>query len=190
MIVWVSGPTGAGKSSIARALRGLGYAVLAEDPPEGPFARFRADAVAGCATFQEAMMRARFERWAGLSADRRLAVVFDRSVDEDIEVFCTLYRELGLLDAAQHRRLRVLASELQATLPRPDLIVYMAPGSQALAERVTEATHPWFVARTLDRQLALYAAWIADRREDVLRLDNSACGPAAVRRLLSAGRSG
>jgi deoxyadenosine/deoxycytidine kinase len=190
MIVWVSGPTGGGKSSIARALQGLGYAVLAEDPPEGPFARFRADAAAGCAAFQEAMMRARFERWAGLPADQRGAVVFDRSVDEDIEVFCALYRELGLLDAAQRRRLRALAAELQAALPRPDLIVHMAPGRQALAERVTEATHPWFVARTLDRQLALYAAWIAGRREDVLRLDNAACGPAAVRRLLSAGRSG
>ena len=135
-------------------------------------------------------MRARFERWAGLPADRRRAVVFDRSVDEDAEVFCALYRELGLLDAAQHRRLRALAAELQAALPRPDLIVHMAPGRQALATRVTEATHPWFVARTIDRQLALYAAWIAGRREDVLRLDNSACGPEAVRRLLAAGGLG
>ena len=190
MIVWVSGPTGGGKSSLAGALRGLGYAVLAEDPPEGPFARFCADATAGCAPFQEAIMRARFERWARLPAGRRRAVVFDRSVDEEAEVFCELYRELGLLDAAQHGRLRALAADLQTNLPRPDLILYLAPGREALAARVTEATHPWFVARTLDRQLALYAAWIAGRREDVLRLDNSACDREAVRRQLSAGRSG
>jgi deoxyadenosine/deoxycytidine kinase len=190
MIVWVSGPTGGGKSSLAGALRGLGYAVLAEDPPKEPFARFRADAAAGCAAFQEAMMRARAERWAGIPADRRRAVVFDRSVDEDIEIFCTLYRELDLLDPAQHRRLVDLAATLQAGLPRPDLILYMAPEREALAARVTEATHPWFVARTLDRQLELYANWIAGRREDVLRLDNSACGPGAVRRLLAGGRPG
>jgi hypothetical protein len=114
-------------------------------------------------------------------------VAFDRSIDEDVQVFCSMHHEAGFLDEAQLWRLRSLASDLQASMPNPDLILYMAPSRRALADRVTTASHPPTIVHSLDRQLELYEHWIANRKEDVLRVDNSACGLQAVQQLFSNG---
>lgn len=185
MIVWVSGPTGSGKSSFAQVLAGLGCSVVKEALDAEIFHAFAADPMRHCASLQEAIVRSRFEQWRSLEPARMVA--FDRSIDEDVQIFCSMHHEAGFLDEAQLRRLRSLASDLQASMPDPDLILYMAPSRRALADRVTPASHPPTIVDNLDRQLALYEQWIASRREDVLKVDNSACGAQAVQQLFSNG---
>ena len=183
MVVWISGPTGAGKSSLARALRALGYAVVQETLPTERFRSFIADPVRHCAMLQEEIMRSRFKGWRDLSSASR--IIFDRSIDEDARIFCRMHRETGLLDDLQYERLEELARNLQSTMPGPDLIVFMCPEKSALAARVTQISHPPSIVQSLDRQVSLYTEWLATRHEDVLRVDNSACSLRMVQRLLS-----
>jgi deoxyadenosine/deoxycytidine kinase len=186
MIVWISGPTGSGKSSFSQLLAGLGYSVITEVLDTKLFNAFAADPAQHCASLQESIVRSRFEQWQNSENSR--AVAFDRSIDEDIQVFSYMHYEAGLLDDVQLRCLQSLGGELQASMPGPDLILYMAPGLRALADRVTLASHPLTIVKGLERQIALYEEWIAGRPDNVLRIDNSACSLRAVRRLFANGR--
>jgi deoxyadenosine/deoxycytidine kinase len=183
MIVWISGPTGAGKSSLAGILSALGCGLVKEQLPEERFRAFVSDPVGHCALLQKEIMVSRFERWQQLS--RFPLVMFDRSIDEDARVFCWMHRELGLLDDQQNERLQDLARKLQSEIPNPDLILYICPGREILAERVKEPTYPSVIVGNLDRQLSLYSEWLASRREEILRVDNSACSLRTLQRLFS-----
>ena len=183
MVVWISGPTGSGKSSLAQAFRAVGYRVVDERLPEELYRAFAGDPIRYCAPLQEEIMRSRYKASLGFSGDSR--VVFDRSIDEDIEVFCRMHHELGLLNDQQYGRLRVLARELQTVMPRPDLILFLCPDPRALTARVNEESQPAIIVRNLERQVSLYHEWVRTRDEDVLRIDNSACQLDTVERLFS-----
>ena len=181
MVVWISGPTGSGKSSLSRILGALAYAVVEEKIPKEHFHAFVSDPTRNCAPLQEQIMRSRFREWQRQSSASR--ILFDRSLDEDAQVFCRMHHDLGLLDAKQYKRLQTLASDLQSQMPRPDLIVFMCPKQKVLFDRVKATEHPSIIVKNLDRQVSIYNGWLSTRREAVLRLDNSACDLQAVQRL-------
>lgn len=128
-------------------------------------------------------MRSRYAMWRGLSDASQ--VVFDRSIDEDAQVFCRLHLELGFLNNQEFGRLQTFAKDLQAKMPGPDLILFMCPGRRVLAERITQATHPDVIVQSLERQVSLYAEWLDTRPEEVLTLDNSRCGLHTIQQLFS-----
>lgn len=183
MIVWVSGPTGSGKSSFTKLLSGLGYSIVKEVFDKEIFGAFLTDPASHCAPLQEAILRSRFEQWKVLKQACRVA--FDRSMDEDIKVFCQMHHDAGLLGGTEFGRLQALGNSIMTSLPSPDLIILMAPNRQALAERVTPATHPPPIVEGLDRQIDLYEEWIGTRSEPILRIDNSACSPEDLSQLFS-----
>lgn len=186
MVVWISGPTGSWKSSLTHAFGATGYSVVEERLPEELHRAFASDPIQHCALLQEEIMRSRYEAWRGLSNGSR--IIFDRSIDEDAHVFCRMHHELGLLDDQQYGKLEHLARNLQSMMPGPDLILFMCPEPRVLAERVTGLTHPPQIVQNLGRQISLYIQWLATRREDVLKLDNSACKVQAIQRLFQEGR--
>jgi deoxyadenosine/deoxycytidine kinase len=178
MIVWISGPTGSGKSTLARLVGRLGYKLIREDLPPDLFRAFREDPARHCASLQEAIMLSRLAQWKRAANEKKIA--FDRSVDEDIDVFCRMHHERGLLDYAAHARLRVLAEEVIAEIPKPDLIAFLSPPVAVLKARMQRDGHPDTIIESLERQVAIYEEWIGKRREAVIRIDNSACSRAAL----------
>lgn len=173
MIVWISGPTGSGKSTLAGLMGENGYRVIREELPPDLFAAFQRDPARHCASLQEAIILSRSMQWQ--RASRRRNVVFDRSVDEDVDIFCRMHHERGLLDYSAYARLRFLAANVNADLPRPDLIIYMSPSLDVLAARVRTGGHPPMIVDNLQRQVELYEEWFRGRSEAAIRIDNSAC---------------
>jgi deoxyadenosine/deoxycytidine kinase len=186
MVIWISGPTGAGKTSLARIFRRIGIAVIEERFPKTSSIAAESDLNEHCEDIQETIMRERYRKWKELS--NAATVVFDRSIDEDAKIFCRMHHQLGLLDSKQNYRLQSLARSLQAAIPKPKLIVFMYPGSQVLARRVTELTHPRLIVENLSRQISLYHKWRRSRKESILRLDNSHCTPEALDKLVEVSR--
>ena len=90
-----------------------------------------------------------------------------------------MHAEDGLLSSAALSGLSDVKSAAAARIPQPDLILYMNPGHEVLAERVAVA-HPPAIIENLALQLSLYEEWIQGRTEDVLRIDNSLCRPDVV----------
>jgi len=185
MNTWISGPTGAGKTSLCQIFRSLGCAIVEERFSESTFTGFTKDPIRYCAQLQEEIMRSRFEGWKMLIDTPR--VVFDRSIDEDVHVFCKMHFELGFLSDKEFQNLRDFACQLQTLLPTPDLIIFMRPPSNILANRVTVQSHPLSIVRNLERQVSLYSEWLKTRTENILLLDNSRCELGTLKRLFSEG---
>ncbi len=131
-------------------------------------------------------MRSRLNGWRKVSTSPR--VLFDRSIEEDIRIFCRMHRALSFLDDRQFARLQGLAEQFQRDMPKPELIVFMCPDSRVLAQRVTPLSHPRFIVENLEQQVSLYTDWLTTRREDILKVDNSACSLRATERLFGEER--
>lgn len=185
MIIWISGPTGSGKSTLAGNLGGLGYDIVREELPPDLFRAFRADPAKHCASLQEAIMLSRLAQWKRVAG--RANVAFDRSVDEDINVFCRMHHERGLLNFAAYARLRSFAEGLIAELPRPDLIAFLSPPIDVLRARMQSIGHPEMIIDGLARQVALYEEWVGGRQESIIRIDNSACSTGALESFFAGG---
>jgi deoxyadenosine/deoxycytidine kinase len=181
MILWLSGPTGSGKSSYAEILAQFGYRIVHEILPASLFEAFSKDPLKYCEALQEAIMRSRLEQWTALAGSQNVA--FDRSVDEDGAVFCRMHHERGILSDEAFDRMQALARVFQTAMPAPELIIYMSPGRDALHERVTRGGHPQTIVDGLDRQIALYTEWLSGQKQDVVAIDNSGCGFETVQRL-------
>jgi deoxyadenosine/deoxycytidine kinase len=188
MNTWISGPTGAGKTSLCQIFRTLGYAIVEERFSQRTFAAFAADPIRHCALLQEEIMRSRFEGWKMLTNTSR--VVFDRSIDEDVHVFCKMHFELGFLTDKEFQHLRDTARQLQSLLPTPDLIIFMCPSSNILVSRVTGQSHPLLIVKNLERQISLYSDWLKTRPDNILLLDNSRCSPGILQRLFGGKHDG
>ena len=102
-------------------------------------------------------------------------------VAQEIELVSDLPRAS---DGKVSKHGRAKANERRAWLvSRPTRVLWQS-GSQS---REAQPAHPALIMQSLDRQLSLYSEWLATRREDVLRLDNSACSLRTVQRLFSEG---
>jgi len=183
MLIWISGPTGSGKTSLCEIFRACGYGVVAEHLPHTQFAAFKSDPARHCAGLQEQIIRSRFDGWKRLINSRR--IVFDRSIDEDIRVFCQMHFELGLLSQNEFARLKEIANNLQRDIPAPDIIIFMRPSEAVLSTRVTANSHPEVIVKTLNRQMSLYSEWLENKTGEILILDNSKSELATMQRLFS-----
>jgi len=175
--VWLSGPTGAGKSSLAEVLRIRGWGVVSEHIDPDIFAGFSADPHGYCAALQASIMRARGSQWGARNDFRN--VVFDRSAGEDFHVFCQLHFASGLLSGDDMDDLRAISDEVSANTPEPDLILYLNPGDAVLERRV-KSGHPSAITDTLASQISLYENWIFSRHDNIVRIDNSRCKMEAM----------
>lgn len=178
MIIWLSGPTGSGKTSLAAYLSELGYSAVREEAPRQLFENFASDPARHCAPLQEAIMRARHTQFSLLKDTRK--VVFDRSIDEDFAVFCRMHHASGNLAPNSFSRLEDLAMELKNSMPPPDLIIYLSAKTGELVRRLTALGHPKPILDNLDEQLRLYDEWISERPENVIKVDNSKCAPETL----------
>jgi deoxyadenosine/deoxycytidine kinase len=173
MIIWISGPTGSGKTSIAHLLEQVGYAIVPETVPAGLLREFSVEPRRNCARLQTEIMTSRLDGWKQVAASQHVA--FDRSVDEDVDIFCTMHHHSGLLTDVELTELKLMAEKLRTQLPQPDLILFNRAAPAVLYSRLERAKAPVSIIETLPQQLSLYDEWAALRGEPVLFVDNSKC---------------
>lgn len=183
MMIWLSGPTGAGKTSLARSLRTSGYSIVAEDVPEQLFKAFLSEPTVYCEPLQRQIMQARYDGWRNVSGLPLIA--FDRSIDEDIEVFCKMHRRAGLLTTEQFDKLAQFGKSLQAQMPEPDLIVFVTTGQDVLRRRMQNLAGPTLIVDNLKEQISLYTEWLRNRSGEVLELDTTRLSERTMARLFA-----
>jgi deoxyadenosine/deoxycytidine kinase len=182
LILWLSGPTGAGKSTLAHALRVNGWSVQSELVSSKFLADFQRDPERNCFKLQKHIMDERKLGWDAVSGCAKVAI--DRTIGEDFEVFCKLHHENGFLSDGELQLLRTQANALLLHVPKPDLIVLITADLTILAERLKSARSPQLIIDTLPRQLELYEQWARQEQSPILRLDTSKTEPDTLSELI------
>jgi deoxyadenosine/deoxycytidine kinase len=171
----LAGPCGVGKSTLASLLAAEcdGLAVIHE--PKAP----RDIDVAGAPPpesverFQRLMTVWRLDQ-VKLNSSYRI-LLFDRTLEEDRDVFLQLYRRMGCIDDLQLERLRSFSMKAEASIGIPDGIIVLTAAPEILRDRLEHAQNkrpPWLVEH-IGLQHSLYSDWILKNRGRALVLDST-----------------
>jgi deoxyadenosine/deoxycytidine kinase len=177
----VSGPTGAGKSTFGNALETHGFFLIREEVDQELYNKFTNQPSRYCFELQWQIMSSRREKYQRQSVRRKM--VIDRSIDEDLEVFCRLFLELGFLS---HTQFYALKQEFgsQTWDIAPDLVLFLFATPEVLSARLKQDGRDSLISDSLELQLALYEDWVASCRHHLVWIDNTNCPKATIDKLL------
>ncbi len=165
-LVLIAGNIGAGKTSLAERLgQRLGWHTAYESVNDNPYlSDFYANMGAWSFHLQIFFLGHRAEQHSALSALSESAIV-DRSIYEDAHIFARALHALGNMTARDYQAYRSLYDFIIATLPRPDLLIYIDANVKTLRNRITKRARE-MEAGIADDYLALlgtyYREWIDD----------------------------
>lgn len=162
---------------------GVGYSIISEHLPRPLYRSFAVQPKRFCATLQKAIMQSRYEQWLTVSGHNKVA--FDRSIEEDVFVFCQLHYRLGYIDDAELQHLSALSQELMAKMPTPDIIIYMTCRKDVISKRIRADGRPEFISTNIDMQIKLYQEWIDSQNREIVTIDNSRCRKESIRQLIA-----
>lgn len=163
-----------------------GYQVVQEQLPVRLFEAFALEPRRHCAELQRAIINARASQWR--TASDQTNVVFDRSISEDVAVFCRLHLARGLLTREEFQALSSLGRSLERQMAKPRLILYLSASRQTLLSRIGAAGQPQPIIESLDDQLALYDRWIAKRQENVVSIRTDRVEAGSVQALFGGSK--
>lgn len=135
--VLVSGNIGAGKTSLTERLGErlgwlTGFESVADNPYLGDFYR---DMGAWAFHLQVFFLGHRAEQHLAMARDSRSAII-DRSIFEDAEIFSRASLELGNVTERDFNTYRTVYDLIVATLPAPDLLLYLRAPAEILLNRI------------------------------------------------------
>jgi deoxyadenosine/deoxycytidine kinase len=136
-IIIVSGNIGAGKTSLTERLGSrLGWRTAFESVADNPYlADFYADMRAWSFHLQVFFLGHRAQQYLEVARGSQ-SVVLDRSIFEDAYIFARALYHLGNLDERDYLAYRRVFDLLVATLPAPNLLVYLRAPVSVLMERI------------------------------------------------------
>jgi deoxyadenosine/deoxycytidine kinase len=182
LIIWISGPTGAGKTTFSELFFQRDWERVREIVPHKMFKDFASNPKKHCGPLQEAIMQSRLTQFSKMKTEH---IVFDRSISEDVEIFCKLHRQNGYLDGRTFERLEKFGKDLQAKMPKPDLVLYLTSDVEFLKKRMQAVGHTPLILESLSEQMALYEDWLSKVTCEVLQVDNSGCTVNTLKNAIS-----
>lgn len=172
----IEGPIGAGKTTLARKLsERLGATLIIERPEENPFlARFYQDMPRYALATQLCFL---FQRIQQLEAHNQMdlfssQVVSDYMIEKD-----NLFAELTLSEAELQLYRDINERIIPATLPRPDLVIYLQAPIELLMRRIAErgvVAEQMITEAYLERLAEAYSRFFHQYESSPLMIVNSA----------------
>ena len=136
-MIIVAGNIGAGKTSLTERLGGrLGWRTAFESVSDNPYlADFYADMRAWSFQLQVFFLGHRAQQYLDMVASPQ-SVILDRSIYEDATIFARALYQMGNLDERDYLAYRRVFELLVATLPAPDLLIYLKAPVPVLMDRI------------------------------------------------------
>lgn len=136
-LITIVGNIGSGKTSLTRRLAdALGWEPWYETVQDNPYlADFYGDMQRWSFHLQIYFLSQRFNQHLDMARHPRPCVQ-DRSVYEDMEIFCRALQKQGQLDGRDFEHYEALYRQLVALIPPPDLVIYLKADVPTLKERI------------------------------------------------------
>lgn len=167
----ISGPTGAGKSTLAKIIEKYEKVeVVYENLPMNLFRKFVNNPHAYCYELQKKIINKRINEANRVKSPIK---VFDRTVQEDIFVFSELHKKLGFLNAEQAINLKNIASSFIENTGRITANIFVTASVSKLKERMMAKGTPSFLIDTVNFQLDLYTRWLQKANFPLVKVDNT-----------------
>ncbi len=133
----VAGNIGTGKTSVTERIGArLGWRTAFESVADNPYlAQFYADMRQWAFHLQVFFLGHRAQQHLALAQDPESAIS-DRSIYEDAHIFARALYHLGNLSERDYRSYRTLFDLVVASLPKPDLLLYLRAPVPVLMERI------------------------------------------------------
>lgn len=138
-LITIAGNVGLGKSTITAIMeRSLNLTGIYEKPEENPLLeKFLGDKKKYCYELQLHFLKMRAEqRLIGKTGDK--SYVKDRSLAEDLFVFCPQFHQSGLLTDVEMERLTTEFHKTNTQLPSADLIIHLVGNPKLAWQRITQ----------------------------------------------------
>lgn len=103
-------------------------------------------------------------------------VVFDRTIEEDREVFLQLHFALGFLTSNQLAELTNLSKQAELKIGRPNKKILLTANIETLKSRIlNDRAHirPAWLRESMSTQYFLYEAWALKNQENMTVIDTS-----------------
>lgn len=135
--VVVSGPLGVGKSSLIDLLaRDGGWNVLPEPVMDNPYLSEVYSNLGDYAFRNQAFYLGQRAKLHNEARGQRGALLQERCLSEDAEVFNRVMHELGAIDDNDLETLMTIYRSLIVNVPRPDVVLYLAAPFEVTLERI------------------------------------------------------
>jgi deoxyadenosine/deoxycytidine kinase len=136
-LVIVAGNIGSGKTSLTERLGGrLGWKTAFESVSDNPYlAEFYADMKAWSFHLQVFFLGHRARQYLELATSAESAIL-DRTIYEDAYIFARALHHLGNLSERDYLSYRRVFELIVASLPAPDLLIYLRAPVKVLVERI------------------------------------------------------
>ena len=138
-LITIAGNVGSGKSTVTTMMhRSLRIKALYERPEQNPLLeKFLKDKKTHCYELQKHFLKMRADlRKMGKKGDA--SYVKDRSLSEDLLVFCQLFHQDGFLTANELDLLSTEFQKVNRTLPSADLLIHLHGSSELAWKRIQQ----------------------------------------------------
>jgi len=163
-LILVAGNIGAGKTSLTERLgQRLGWRTAFESVSDNPYlSDFYADMRQWSFHLQVFFLGHRAEQHLELAHDPQ-STIADRSIYEDAYIFARALHHLGNLNERDYLAYRRLFDLVTASLPSPDLLIYLKASVPVLANRIQQrgrAMESGITAEYLSLLESFYEDWM------------------------------
>jgi deoxyadenosine/deoxycytidine kinase len=183
-IVALSGPTGAGKSSVGALVGQRSDVVFVSEPdPSVLLTQLTGDTGRiNAADIERWIIRERHRSILGAlsKAVHHQVVLIDRLLSEDREIFVQLHYRNGSIDGVEMADLDQLVDALQADVTEPNLHVFFSADIEGLRARLRGRSEGKWLIEHLGLQLMLYREYrnrLESSGRPIVSIDTSLFGP-------------
>lgn len=174
-IIGISGPCGSGKSTFAKLLaKELNISILEEPIPFDALNEFNNNKIKNSFVLQKAFIQGKLDGMKKYSENRN--IIFDRTVEEDREIFLKLHYSLGFLTLSELEELTNFSTLAEQQIGRANIKIILMANIETLNARIEadkEHLRPQWLKESIAMQLSLYKSWISCTQENIVVINTS-----------------